>query len=359
MAARNEAFLSLLSLTKSYGTNLIVNQLSLDLEQGEFISLLGPSGCGKTTTLRMIAGFVNPDSGEIHLGGHRIDTRPTDQRGATMVFQNYALFPHMTVDQNVAFGLRMKKIARDEIAQRVGQVLELVRLSGFGQRYPRELSGGQQQRVALARAIAPNPKLLLLDEPLSNLDAKLRKELRRDLVEIHRNAGTTTVFVTHDLEEAFAMSDRVAVMNQGHIEQFDRPATIFMAPRTKFISEFLGHSNVLTGTVRTNQAGQSVLDCDGAEVVLPAQPSVNIEKRFAIPGHLINVSVAANEEENCFPARIQSLSYVGAAIHCDLLVLGRVLHATIPATLETLALKGHDDIHASWRASSVIALGED
>ena len=145
----------------------------------------------------------------------------------------------------------------------------------------------------------------------------------------------------------------------GHIEQFDRPAKIFMAPRTKFISEFLGHSNVLTGTVRLNQAGQSVLDCNGAEVVLPPQPSVDIAKRFAIPGHLINVSDAVTEQENCFPARIHSLSYVGAAIHCDIMVLGQVLHATIPATLETLALKGHDDIYASWRSSSIIALGED
>src|SRR5258705_10446400 len=215
--------LALRSITKSFGGNRVVDELSLSIRKGEFVSVLGPSGCGKTTTLWMVAGFVQPDQGELLLAGERIDNVPSHRRGAAMVFQNYALFPHLTVFDNIAFGPRMHKVTKEQISQKVEKALALVRLPGLGARYPRELSGGQQQRVALARAIAVEPKLLLLDEPLSNLDAKLRKELRNEFLEIHRVSGITTLFVTHDIEEAFSVSDRVAVMNHGRLEQFDTP----------------------------------------------------------------------------------------------------------------------------------------
>jgi spermidine/putrescine transport system ATP-binding protein len=232
---------------KRFGDVVAVRGLSIDVAHGEFLTLLGPSGCGKTTTLNMIAGFLRPDEGQILLGGRRVDHLPPYRRDTAMVFQQYALFPHMTVAENIAFGLRMRKVPKAEIAGRVARALEIVRLPGLGERRPAQLSGGQQQRVALARAIVVEPTVLLLDEPLSNLDLKLRESLRLEIKRIQRELGITTIYVTHDQGEALVMSDRIAVMNQGIVEQLGPPTEIYEEPRTAFVAGFIGTSNFLRG----------------------------------------------------------------------------------------------------------------
>ncbi len=240
---------------KSFGQTVAVDGVSFDVAAGEFFSLLGPSGCGKTTTLRMLAGFERPDAGEILLNGERIDGLPPWERPLAMVFQSYALFPHLSVARNVAFGLERRKLPRAEIDDRVRSALELVRLdpSTFGSRSPRQLSGGQRQRVALARALVLEPPVLLLDEPLGALDRKLRKEMQGELRALNRKLGTTFVYVTHDQEEALAMSDRVAVMAEARIEQVGTPEEVYERPRTAFVAGFLGETNIFEG-----DAGRSV-----------------------------------------------------------------------------------------------------
>ena len=245
------AFLTLDRLTKRFGTHAAVDGLSLEVEKGEFVSLLGPSGCGKTTTLQLIAGFVEPTSGAIRLEGRDLLAVKPARRGLGIVFQSYALFPHMTVAENVAFGLEMQGVAGAERMRRVGETLELVGLSAFTGRFPRQMSGGQQQRVALARALVIRPQILLLDEPLSNLDAKLREEMQIELRQIQRGLGTTTILVTHDQAEAMALSDRLVVMNQGRAEQIGPPHEAYERPATPFVASFLGKTNLVNGeTVR-------------------------------------------------------------------------------------------------------------
>jgi putative spermidine/putrescine transport system ATP-binding protein len=241
------SFLVLDSLTKRFGAHLAVDGLSLGVEKGEFVSLLGPSGCGKTTTLQMIAGFIEPTSGAIRLEGRDLLAVKPSRRGLGIVFQSYALFPHMSVAENVAFGLEMQGVAAAERTRRVGETLELVGLAAFAQRFPRQLSGGQQQRVALARALVIRPQILLLDEPLSNLDAKLREEMQIELRQIQRTVGTTTILVTHDQAEAMALSDRLVVMNNGRAEQIGAPHEAYERPATAFVASFLGKTNLVDG----------------------------------------------------------------------------------------------------------------
>ena len=245
------AFLELEKLTKSFGSHNAVDGLTLGVEKGEFVALLGPSGCGKTTTLQMIAGFVEPTSGAIRLGGKDLLAMKPAKRGLGIVFQSYALFPHMTVAENVGFGLEMQGVAAAERRTRVGETLELVGLGALAARFPRQMSGGQQQRVALARALVIRPQVLLLDEPLSNLDAKLREGMQIELRQIQRTVGTTTILVTHDQAEAMALSDRIVVMNQGKAEQIGPPHEAYERPATPFVANFLGKTNLVNGaTVR-------------------------------------------------------------------------------------------------------------
>src|SRR5271154_2070699 len=239
------AFLVLDRLTKRYGEAAAVDQLSLEVEKGEFVSLLGPSGCGKTTTLQMIAGFVEPSGGAIRLEGRDLLAVKPAKRGLGIVFQSYALFPHMSVAENVAFGLEMQGVAKAERAKRVAETLELVGLGAFAARFPRQLSGGQQQRVALARALVTRPQILLLDEPLSNLDAKLREEMQIELRQIQRTVEITAILVTHDQTEAMALSDRIVVMNKGKAEQIASPDDAYERPASPFVASFLGKTNVL------------------------------------------------------------------------------------------------------------------
>jgi len=297
------SFLSLANISKLYGSNYAVEDLSLEVEKGEFVTLLGPSGCGKTTTLQMIAGFAEVTSGRIMLAGRDItNTKPND-RGLGIVFQSYALFPHMTVHDNVSFGLEMRRMPKAERQDRIRAALALVHLDAYADRYPRELSGGQRQRVALARALVIEPPVLLLDEPLSNLDAKLREEMQFELRKIQRKVGTTTIMVTHDQSEAMSISDRIVVMQAGRVTQIDVPYKLYDQPRSRFISTFVGKANLLTGCTRSTGAigkidiGGMSFDIShmnqdsGTEVILSLRP----EKISFVPigqGHLDGVVTA-------------------------------------------------------------------
>lgn len=246
---RAVSFLKFESLKKEFGKFVAVRDMSLDVERGEFISLLGPSGCGKTTTLQMVAGLLPPTSGKIMLDGKDITSMPPNKRGLGIVFQSYALFPHMTAVENVAFGLEMRGVGKADRLARAHAALEQVRLAQFAERYPKDMSGGQRQRVALARALVIEPPVLLLDEPLSNLDAKLREEMRIELRLLQQDIGVTTILVTHDQEEALSMSDRIVVMQQGEVSQIAAPLDLYERPTNTFVSDFVGKTNLLTGQV--------------------------------------------------------------------------------------------------------------
>jgi putative spermidine/putrescine transport system ATP-binding protein len=300
------AFVQLEGLGKRYGEIDAVVATNLSVEKGEFVSLLGPSGCGKTTTLQMIAGFVEVSSGRIVLDGRDITHAKPASRGLGVVFQSYALFPHMSVKDNVAFGLRMRKVPNGELQQRVDRVLKLVRLNQHAERYPRELSGGQRQRVALARALVIEPPVLLLDEPLSNLDANLREEMQFEIRRIQREVGITTLMVTHDQSEALSISDRVVVMQAGRITQIDAPYTLYEHPRTEFISGFVGKANLLpgerdsAGVVQVSRGGELTLSLRPEKIDLREQGQGrlqgNIVSRFFLGSQwLYGVSTTLGE----------------------------------------------------------------
>ncbi len=258
-------FLELAGVKKRFGDHYAVEDFSLSVEKGEFISLLGPSGCGKTTTLQMIAGFLEPSGGTIRLNGRDLTQVKPAKRGLGIVFQSYALFPHMTAAENVAFGLEMRGIAKSERAARVAEALNMVGLAGYEDRYPRRMSGGQQQRVALARALVFKPEVLLLDEPLSNLDAKMREEMQIELRRIQRTLGTTTILVTHDQQEALALSDRIVVMSKGRIEQIGSPVDTYESPASSFVAGFLGKTNDFAARVENG-----TISCGGFRIAAPA-----------------------------------------------------------------------------------------
>ncbi len=248
------------NIVKRFGTFTAVHKANLEIPEGAFVTLLGPSGCGKTTNLRMIAGLLDPSEGEILIGGKRVNDVPIHKRNLGIVFQNYALFPHKTVAENIAFGLKYRNVPKSDVARRVQEALELVQLPDVGHRYPKELSGGQQQRIALARAIVIEPEVLLLDEPLSALDANLREDMRVELKRIQSKIGVTTVFVTHDQSEALAMSDKIVVMSAGRIEQVGTPEEVYNTPASEFVANFLGASNILAGGCVTKDAEAAMLD---------------------------------------------------------------------------------------------------
>jgi putative spermidine/putrescine transport system ATP-binding protein len=297
-------------LTKRYGDFFAVREVNLDVPQGEFLVLLGPSGCGKTTTLRAVAGFVEPTSGAVRLGGADITDLPPWKRNAGLVFQNYALFPHLTVAQNVAFGLEMRKVPQAEIAPKVAEALRLVRLGHLGERLPRQLSGGQQQRVALARALVFRPDVLLLDEPLSNLDAKLRQEVRIEIRELQRKLGITTVMVTHDQEEALTMADRLVVMEDGEVRQVGTQQELYERPANRFVAGFVGRSTFIDGTVdeagRFRSAGGLNVLCV-ATTPGPASLALRPERVACAEAPLAGM-------DNNLPGVVEFVSYLGALI---------------------------------------------
>ncbi len=312
-------------VVKRFGDYAAVDGVSLVVRQGEFLTLLGPSGCGKTTTLNMIAGFVEPDEGAVILGGRDVTRVPPEKRQSAMVFQQYALFPHMTVAQNVAFGLRMRRVNKRERDERVKDMLHIVGLDGLGDRYPQQLSGGQQQRVALARASVVRPTVLLLDEPLSNLDLKLREQLRAEIRTLQQEVGITTVFVTHDQTEALMLSDRIAVMNRGRIEQLGTPSEIYQRPASPFVAGFVGQSNLLDAEALCDEmSGSVVVRLAGDQHVraLPphGKPAADRCRKLLIRPEALQLSSVAGRqhqptERNTLTGHVKDVIFLGAESH--------------------------------------------
>jgi spermidine/putrescine ABC transporter ATP-binding subunit len=325
----------------AYGKFVAVRDFSLSIAKGSFVTLLGPSGCGKTTILRSIAGLVDISSGQISIGGRRVDDVPIYKRNIGLVFQSYALFPHKTVFDNVAFGLKYRNVPRAEIARKVGQALEMVRLPGAEKKLPSQLSGGQQQRIALARAIVFEPEVLLLDEPLSALDANMREEMRVEIKKIQKATGITAIFVTHDQEEALSMSDRIVVMNAGSMEQIGTPQEVYDTPATAFVADFLGKANMLAGTV-------SAVDGAKATVALAAGQSVSVvSPRPLEQGAAVTVvvrpqklSVAAASGENRLSGRVVSTSYLGGSAIYEIDLGGKTIVRANNAITGRLAREG-------------------
>lgn len=294
---------------KQYDSSIVVREMSLEIGDGEFLALLGPSGCGKTTTLRMIAGFVEASAGRILFGDEDVTDLPPNKRNTGMVFQGFALFPHMTVAQNVAYGLEMRRISKPEIKTRVAKVLDLVQLGRFADRFPRQLSGGQQQRVALARALVINPHVLLLDEPLSALDAKLRHDVRLQIRQLQQSLGLTTVFVTHDQEEALSLADRLVVMNAGAIEQIGSPADLYERPATPFVADFIGKTNFFSGDLNGNRF---VLEGGDQSFKVTSRPSN--AKLLGIRPEKIKLSPSDQPASSCdneMTGVVELVSYLG------------------------------------------------
>jgi len=349
-------------LAKTYGGTVAVSGVSLDIAQGELVALLGPSGCGKTTTLRMIAGFIEASRGRILIGGRDVTHLPPYRRDTGMVFQGYALFPHMTVDENVAFGLEMRRVEKSAIAPRVAEALRLVRLDGLGARLPRELSGGQQQRVALARALVVNPAVFLLDEPLSNLDAKLRHEVRIEIRQLQQRLGLTTIFVTHDQEEALTLADRLVLMNKGAIQQIGSPADLYNRPANLFVADFIGKANVIRGRLAEPgifaSAGGMAVRCNGGAVAAGSTVALVLRpERIAL-----TPSPVAGRANN-IAGRVERLSYLGPLteylVRCE---SGEAL------TIHRLSLGSNDDVDglaagaavwAGWEHDSGLILADN
>ncbi|MCB0124349.1 MAG: ABC transporter ATP-binding protein [Caldilineaceae bacterium] len=350
------------------GVFTAVDHVDLQIYDGEFFSLLGPSGCGKTTTLRMIAGLELPTSGNIVIHGKEMANEPAFRRPVNTVFQRYALFPHMSVRDNVAFGLRMRKTGRREIEERVNEVLKLVRLETMGNRRPDQLSGGQQQRVALARSLVNRPEVLLLDEPLAALDLKLRQAMREELKRIQKQVGITFIFVTHDQEEALTMSDRIAVMNDGVVLQVGKPYDIYEDPTTRFVADFIGETNFLNGTliggdgqrftVNLDNGAQTIVNCD----VVQAQPGARVTIAIRPEKIFLGAGAAPDAQENSYTGRVEEIIYIGTDTYYhirlagDLLVVARQQNQDYTGKAAMLA-EG-DTAYISWRAHNASLLTE-
>jgi ABC-type Fe3+/spermidine/putrescine transport system ATPase subunit len=309
-----DAAVELNQVTLGYGDFIAVKSVDLTIAKGSFVTLLGPSGCGKTTLLRAIAGLVTPMAGEIIIKGRRVNDVPIHKRNIGLVFQNYALFPHKNIFDNVGFGLKYRQVERRALAERVKRALDIVRLPGVEQKLPSELSGGQQQRIALARAIVIEPDVLLLDEPLSALDANLREEMRIELKSIQRELGITTVFVTHDQEEALAMSDRVVVMDHGVVEQMGAPEEVYRWPASRFVANFLGQSNILAGTVESalgDAARVRLANGQSLAVTHGAGAAAGQKVEAVIRAHRVMVGPPQPSGPNLFAGKVKSLSYLG------------------------------------------------
>ncbi|HXZ14902.1 MAG TPA: ABC transporter ATP-binding protein [Roseiarcus sp.] len=320
------AFLALDGVQKSFAGATVVRDFSLSVERGELVTFLGPSGCGKTTVLRMIAGFETPTAGEIRVGGQDITHLRANRRAIGMVFQAYALFPNMTVERNIGFGLRVAGKSAGEIGARVTEMLTLIKLPDLAGRYPHQLSGGQQQRVSLARALAPNPQILLLDEPLSALDARIRVSLREEIRALQRRLGVTTIFVTHDQEEALSISDRIVVMNEGAIEQVGTPSEIYNRPRTRFVASFVGTLNQLQGVVADPQSGAIRLGDTTIFGRAPIESALGGETRtVALRPESLRLG-EARSGDNALSVVVEDLSFLGAVVRLRVRLGAEVLH---------------------------------
>lgn len=344
-------------VSKSYdGRQTVIEDLNLEVARGEFLTLLGPSGSGKTTTLMMLAGFESPSTGEIRLDGMDITHAPPHRRGIGVVFQSYALFPHMTVAENVAYPLRVRGLAKADIAAQVDTALTMVRLSGFGDRRPAQLSGGQQQRIALARALVFKPSLILLDEPLGALDKQLRESMQSELKQLHRTLGVTMVYVTHDQSEALTMSDRIALFHEGRIQQIAPPRDIYETPRNLFVAEFIGESNRLKGEYAGADGDAAIIRLVSGDVIR-ARPTEGLAA-----GQRVHVSVRPErlgirpnpDSPNRLSARIANLVYLGDAVRCGMTTpQGEELIAKLDIASAETSLSVGEDVAVSFPASAV------
>lgn len=344
-------------LCKQYGETQVVKQLNLTIEQGELVSLLGPSGCGKTTTLRMIAGLLDPTSGSIKLANKEIVNIPTHKRDIGLVFQNYALFPHLTIFENVAYGLKRKKVPKSEIASRVKEALASVQLTGLEERLPTQLSGGQQQRVALARSLVLNPSIILFDEPLSNLDAKLRQFLRVEIRQLQKKHGFTALFVTHDQEEAMVLSDRIAVMYNGRISQLGTPTEIYQEPENSFVANFIGETNMLEVTdIKENDDLFEAVLSTGENIKVVKRTSSKTEDKVIMfrPEHTEIVKVngsALEHDSNHLTGKIEYIHFVGAKYTVGVLspTHDKTITCSIqPEVFERLNITENDEVYVKW-----------
>ena len=343
-------------VTKAFGENVVVNNIDLSIGEGEFFSMLGPSGCGKTTTLRMIAGFEVPTEGTIILTGTDVTRVPPAKRNVNMVFQAYALFPHMTVQENVEFGLRIKRVKRDEVRARTAEAIESVQLEGFEARKPAQLSGGQQQRVALARALVNRPAALLLDEPLGALDMKLRKEMQHELKAIQVRTGTTFVYVTHDQEEALTMSDRIAVMNDGIVEQCAGPREIYEHPSTAFVAGFIGTSNIVNLRVDRSVDGNAVMDVsEGNRIVAKSDTKVGESLQVTVRPEKIHLGAGGlGDDASMVGGRISDVVYLGSMtqIMVDLATGDSLTVHRLNDEATTTEAKVGDTVTLHWAAAN-------
>lgn len=347
-------------ISKRFGDAVALENLNLDIARGEFVTFLGPSGCGKSTTLRILGGFERPDTGRVILDGEDVTSMPPEKRHVNMVFQDYALFPHMTVRQNISFGLELKGMGRSQIRARQDEIMAFLELEKFGDRYPAQLSGGQRQRVALARALAPDPALLLLDEPLGALDAKLRGQVQQELKSIQRRTHKTFFFVTHDQDEALTMSDRIVVMNQGRVEQDGTPEDLYFRPASRFVAEFIGETNLLSGEVRGSDGDAVMMDWFGTTLKGHApggRPSIGQPITASVRLEKLGFSVDKPSAENAVQGRVVGKTFMGSRMTLDLEVentSGTQLRAFADA--ETGRAIGDDPVWVSWDAEAMTVL---
>jgi spermidine/putrescine transport system ATP-binding protein len=351
----------LIDLSKHFREVRAVDRVSLDIRSGEFFSMLGPSGCGKTTTLRMIGGFEQPSLGRIELRGRDVTADPPDKRPVNMVFQSYALFPHFDVGDNIAFGLRRKRVDRDEIRHRVGEALELVHLGGYEKRRPNQLSGGQQQRVALARALVNRPNVLLLDEPLGALDLKLRKQLQVELKRVQTEVGITFVYVTHDQEEALTMSDRIAVMNRGRVEQLGTPEELYERPLTRFVADFIGTTNLLLGTVESVDGKHAVVRLASSETCVIDGSDLVVGRSIEMSVRPESVEIRPSNGTSYSPrpinATVEQVAYLGGSVQYHVRSNGGLaITALAPKSEQRLAVG--TAVGVSWPPAEALVLAD-
>jgi len=346
-------------LTKSFGGFTALQPIELAVERGEFVTLLGPSGCGKTTTLMLVAGFERPTAGEIYFDRTRVTELPPNRRDIGIVFQQYALFPHFNVYDNIAFPLRVRKLPNHVVKERIAGILEAVRLGRLADRFPRELSGGQQQRVALARALVYRPSILLMDEPLAALDRKLREDMQLEIKRIHQAFSTTTIYVTHDQQEALTMSDRIVVMNQGRIEQSGKPHEVYEQPRTEFVAKFLGESNVFRGRLDRDHGEGAVLKLEGGAEIKVAEVDVpELERRgsVAVRPEKMRIVTTPSRSGNRLPGTINDIVYQGELTRVFVDAHGQLVTVTESNSARTRANSKGEQVWVQWREEDTILL---
>ena len=358
----DQTFIRIDHVSKRFGGVTAVDDADLSVRRGEFFSLLGPSGCGKTTLLRMIAGFEFPTQGEIYVEGARITDTPPHLRPCNMVFQSYAIFPHLNVFDNIAYGLRKARLTRAELKRRVEEALEMIKLTGFGARRADELSGGQRQRVALARALVRRPKVLLLDEPLGALDKRLRESMQIELRQLQKSVGITFVFVTHDQEEALSMSDRIAVMSGGKILQIASPRELYEAPNCREVADFIGEINFFGGAVKAREGGIAVIDAGPFGMLrLTAEGAVGAELLLALRPE--KIALSADGVPGAVMGTVNAAAYLGERSHYNIQIAGRTEPVSVSAqNAEKIVTRGHapgDTVYITWAADAVVVVPKD